>query len=141
VDLGCFVRDFCRNLAVIYGASERGVTVTVSADHCELDLNRAIPVVLIINELVTNAFKHAFPHQMSGNIAITVGNRAGSVFVTVEDDGVGRPAGNAGRSSTGMDLICSLAKQAQAVYSQQVAGGLKFCMIVPRLSSNVDSLA
>ncbi|MBL3278720.1 sensor histidine kinase, partial [Klebsiella pneumoniae] len=56
-----------------------------------LDLERAVPCGLLVNELVTNAFKHAFPEPRQGDITVAVSSRDGQVTLVVRDNGVGLP--------------------------------------------------
>lgn len=79
-----------------------------------LDVERAIPCALILNELVTNAFKHAFPGGRAGNVSVSLREpQPGRALLTVADDGVGMPAGLDLKSShcLGWSLIDALAEQ------------------------------
>jgi len=75
---------------------------------------QAVPFGLLINELVTNALKYAFPEERKGLIQVTVQSPASEkVLLTVADDGVGLPAGLDPRHAEGLGLklVCLLAKQ------------------------------
>ena len=67
------------------------ITLHCETDHCILDLDRAVPLGLIVNELVTNAIKYAFPEGEEGNISIVLACRDEQIVVGVADDGVGFP--------------------------------------------------
>src|SRR5206468_10226684 len=69
----------------------RAIAVKVEADEVNLRTEQAIPLGLIVNELVTNALKHAFPDDRSGTVAITLRNTKPSLTLIVEDNGIGCP--------------------------------------------------
>lgn len=70
----------------------RPIAVRTELDDVHLPPEQAVPLGLIVNELVTNALKHAFPDDRGGTVKVAL--RQGSPFVlTVEDNGVGCPAG------------------------------------------------
>lgn len=92
-----FIEELCRELqmSLIEG---RSIALQVRVQPVALALVQAVPVGLIVNELVTNALKHAFPADRSGTIAVDFTEADGFYVVTVGDDGVGgagssRPAG------------------------------------------------
>lgn len=90
---------------------EKRISVSYDMDDVHLDINRAIPAGLIVNEAVTNAMKHAF--RSEGKLIIRLLLREEMVHVEVEDDGPGLPADfdtDTG-GSLGMDLMRNLAGQ------------------------------
>jgi two-component sensor histidine kinase/ABC-type amino acid transport substrate-binding protein len=89
------------------------IKVHKDVDIIHLNINLAIPAALLINELVTNSFKHAFPDQNTGVIVINLKSRGDKVQLSVEDDGIGLPEfiDPEDRSSVGFMLINTLSKQ------------------------------
>ena len=82
--------------------------LALPAEEVQLDLERAIPCGLLLNELVTNAFKHAFPGERHGEIVIELNkDAAGRVCLSIADDGIGLPAEAdlAQGSSLGLQLV------------------------------------
>ncbi|RLG31608.1 hypothetical protein DRO03_00550 [Methanosarcinales archaeon] len=70
------------------------ITPIVRADDCSLPISIAVPVGLIVNELLSNAMKHAFADRKEGKIEISLtASEGGRVHLTVSDDGVGLPPG------------------------------------------------
>src|SRR5690606_27721111 len=55
IDFASYLRDLCDNLSRLYGASARNIQIEVSAAESTLDLNRAVPLALIVNEVISNA--------------------------------------------------------------------------------------
>lgn len=90
-------------------------TVFISnADDCHLEMQRAISCGLLVNELITNSFKHAFPGGRGGTITVCLKETvAGQVRLSVADDGVGMaPTAELGQGrSLGLRLLPSLADQ------------------------------
>jgi two-component sensor histidine kinase len=87
-DIAPFLRELSTNL--LEGGAERGINLTVRAAPMDVGLDFAIPMGLLVTELVTNALKHAFPDG-AGNIAVVLERDSdGEVALVVSDDGRGR---------------------------------------------------
>jgi two-component sensor histidine kinase len=96
-------------------------------------MDRAVPLGLIINELVTNAIKHAFPGQRSGRIRVGFEAVDEGLALTVEDDGVGfDDQRNVGM---GEDLLRGLSVQlGGALRVESTKNGSSFRLSIPHLS-------
>ncbi len=92
IDFGEYVKSFVNGLFVSYGVDTNKVKLNVEIKDVLFDLENAIPCGLIINELVSNSLKHAFPQQGEGNISIILQSvNEDELELTVSDDGVGIP--------------------------------------------------
>ena len=93
IDFGDYVRQLAADLLISYCASQRKVALKIGSDGISLDLNTAIPCGIIVNELITNALKYAFPDGENGEIEIDLrpGEQSGKLTLTVQDNGVGLP--------------------------------------------------
>lgn len=112
VDLAPLIDGLCTNLrgSIIAGSA---ITLTDEACSCPVERDRASALALLINELVTNAVKHAFVGRSEGRVEVTLRRESEEAFLSVSDNGVGIPAESpAGRQ--GMRLLNALAKMAQA---------------------------
>jgi two-component system, sensor histidine kinase PdtaS len=112
VHLPDYIRSIVSELARI--VDRPGVGFTVEAEPVSLGIDRAVPFGLLVNELATNALKHAFPGGREGRISIGL-KRVGelSARLSVEDDGIGfgsQPS-PATKATMGMRLAKSLAAQ------------------------------
>jgi PAS domain S-box-containing protein len=118
VDMARYFEDLLRGLRATYGGATDGVKVTVTAASVVLGADLAIPCGLIANELVTNAFKHAFPGGR-GRIDIALQRRDDQLVLCVTDDGVGLPPG--------LDLpsLTSLGLRLVETLSEQIGGALR----------------
>jgi two-component sensor histidine kinase len=94
VNMKGFVDNLVGQLLQVYSVQDTKITPNVYAADCPLPISIAVPVGLIVNELLTNTFKHAFVNRNEGNIWVNLGvSEKGLVSLTVSDDGVGLPVG------------------------------------------------
>lgn len=108
-----YVRDLTSHLLTSYGM-EKQIEIRTSIKIPPLDLDSAIPLGLIINELFTNSLKHAFPEGQNGVVIIKIWiNRAEELCLLVSDNGVGPMEKPSKESSTsfGTDLVRILSKK------------------------------
>jgi PAS domain S-box-containing protein len=136
IDFGDYLRDLTNQLLRSYGIGAHGVNLDVNATRVLLAVDRAIPCGIIVNELVTNALKYAFPNGREGRINIDL-HPAGDdrVRLVVRDNGVGIPAHvNVETSdSLGLTLVRMLAEQVQGEMVMQPGGpGVEFIMTFRR---------
>lgn len=93
----------------------------------ELDINKAIPCGLLINELLTNAYKHAFTiNSVNPTITIKFSNESLSYYLEIKDNGVGLPENYISKKTSGMEIIESLCDQLEAKYNFTSKGGVSF---------------
>jgi PAS domain S-box-containing protein len=113
VHLGQYVKRLAHGLFQAVGPSSSGISLEIDVDDVALPVGRVIPCGLILNELITNALKHAFPGRDRGVVSIEVRETDDRVVVSVTDDGVGMPqAFDPGTSSSlGMQLVEMLSRQ------------------------------
>jgi two-component sensor histidine kinase len=118
VDFAEYVRELTRYLASSYCSHSNGAQFQIACDEVFLDVTTAIPCGLIINELASNALKHAFPNEQTGVIGVEMGVENGAESptkyrLTIWDNGVGFPEGLDFRNtqSLGLQLVNSLAQQ------------------------------
>jgi PAS domain S-box-containing protein len=92
VDFGEYLRELATQLFRSYGIGTHGIFMNIKVDKVVLGVDRAIPCGIIVNELVSNALKYAFPEKAGGRVDITLHtNGEGEIVLTVRDDGVGLP--------------------------------------------------
>lgn len=133
-----YVDRLCLQLWQTAGSVAPHVRLEHRIDDISLPLDQAVPCGLIINELVSNALKHAFPAGRSGHISVQAGMRSeGLLTLVVADDGVGLPPGRDPRSSDtlGLQLVFMLAAQLQGVVDIGYEGGTEFQVAFPSKAS------
>jgi PAS domain S-box-containing protein len=113
IDFGEYIEKLCQYLYQSYGDKTDRVHLRISGDHVGLDMDTAMPCGLLINEIVSNAYKYAFPGLMQGEILINMHRLNGKVSIVISDNGVGLPtAVDFEKSeSLGMQLIGALTNQ------------------------------
>ncbi len=114
IDFGEYIKSLANGLFTSYGVDTNKIKLNIENKDVSFDLENAIPCGLIINELVSNSLKHAFPQQGEGNISIVLQSINEDEFeLTVSDDGVGIPEALDVRDteSMGLHLIRVLAEQ------------------------------
>lgn len=125
IEFAEYARQLVAELTVAFAAAARRIVVRVDAEPVELPVDQAVPCVLILNELVTNAFKHAFPGQRSGEIEISFRESAGWLQLGIRDNGAGcpAPATFANGKSLGLRIVDILVKQLDGALDRVAAGG------------------
>lgn len=126
IRLDGYVRELCEQVAGAASAQQRGIAVDVEAEPLEVGLDVAVPLGLLLNELVTNSFKHAFPGDRRGRVLVTLVRADGdTVRLSVGDDGVGLPPGmdRTSRRSLGLKLVSALTEQLRARFTLDDHGG------------------
>jgi two-component sensor histidine kinase len=115
VDMASYIHELCTALEealFLRGA----ITLDCAADHAALPRDRAVSIGLIVNELVTNAAKHAFGDREGGAINVRFEARPTGWRLTVADNGAGMPEGarrKNGGGGLGQRLIEGFARQAR----------------------------
>ncbi|MGO4562665.1 sensor histidine kinase [Mesorhizobium sp. 2RAF21] len=120
IDLGAFVRELCNDLDQTVGAVE----IRCDADTAQVNTDYAIPVGLIVNELVTNALKYAYEPEQDGIIEVALKRGDSEIALSVTDFGKGLPADfdiHAPRKSFGLRVIASLIRQINGTLKSQAA--------------------
>jgi two-component sensor histidine kinase len=117
IDFAHYVQRLVRHIVDSHDAPTRNITFTIDIAQVNLRMDTVLPCGLIINELVTNALKHAFPDGCGGEIGIRfVATDPGQCGLTIWDTGVGLPEGlelNRRTSSLGLRLVNALVRQLQ----------------------------
>ena len=135
VDLAKFLRDLCDNLRSTAPANH---SLVCEAASILLPTDRAIPLGLLVNELVTNAFKYAYPDG-GGEVRVKIATEDNRIRLEVSDQGIGLPKGfgSPGQGhkagSLGMRLINGFAAQLEArLEISSAQPGARFALEIPR---------
>jgi two-component sensor histidine kinase len=110
-DFGGYVKSLCHNLAEIQAAADGSVTLTCDSDAIVLDLDVVTALGIVVAEVVTNSYDHAFPDGRRGSIAVSVQRAEGDVAImTIRDDGAGFSAKTESKRH-GLGLVRRLVEQ------------------------------
>jgi PAS domain S-box-containing protein len=155
IEFSSYVGRLVRELVGVFGVDEKRLRVSVRADDLLLDIGQAIPLGLIVNELLTNTFKHAFPVDRSGLVEIQLkylpnsaepnlgrSLASGLAEITVKDNGVGLPPEVKfdQRPSMGLHLVNILVEQLEGELEVAAAEGTSVTVKFP-LSGTVSRLS
>ena len=115
-----YISGIMMNLMKTYSLAEKGIIIELNCDPVEVSVKAAAPLGLVLNELVTNALKHAFTGgNGGGTVMVTLKKDAEDLLLSVHDNGNGPPAGFDVEQSVGfgLRLVGMLAKQLGGVFS------------------------
>ncbi len=128
-----YARSLVANVFEATGQSPNAVALQFSMEDLPLGVDKAIPCGLVLNELITNALKHAFPNGRRGIVRVDLRRDDGCLVLTVADDGVGMPADfdHLTSSSLGMSLVHTLAEQLEGEVTIVRDGGTLFRVRFP----------
>lgn len=133
VELAEYLRRLISEVAHANGAGERGIVVELDAEPIMLTPEKATPVGLIVSEVLTNAFKHAFAPDKGGRVSLRVLSLpADEVEVLISDNGRGFDPDAPQQRGLGAQLIRILAEQLGARSSSISDRGATFRMVFPR---------
>ncbi|WP_153130390.1 sensor histidine kinase [Dechloromonas hortensis] len=137
LDLGDYLERLVQSIRTSYRASGDRISLRLQSpsSDVQLDLERAIPCGLLINELVTNSYKHAFTAERHGEIVIEISEDADAqINLSVSDNGVGLPpeADLAQSSSLGLQLVQLFVEQLHGALSVERESGTRFSIQFPK---------
>ncbi len=126
-----YARTLVADLVHKHSADDRGIRVTVRTDDVRLGVDAAIPCGLILNELVSNTLKHAFPAPREGAVEVRLERTGERLCLSVSDDGVGLPPGFDPENSPklGLDLVFTFAEQLDAEVIVDRHGGTRITIV------------
>jgi PAS domain S-box-containing protein len=132
IDFADYTRYLATQLFSYYMSDTRSVKLDFSLGKIMVDINTAVPLGLIMNELVSNALKHGFPDGRDGTISVSGGLDGDIITLEVGDDGVGIPAELDWKNtdSLGMRLITSLVDQIGGTLELRPGSGTHFVITV-----------
>lgn len=119
VEFAEFLGVLIPTLVSSYGVDEQRIKISFESKSVSLPITRAIPCGLLINELITNSLKHAFPRNMSGEISVRLKRGLNArILLEIDDNGVGIP------ESLDIDKVETLGLRLVTLLSQQMDGTL-----------------
>ena len=134
IDIGDYLRGLTTGLFATYGVDSDAIVFTIEAADVRLGVDAAISCGLIVNELVSNSLKHAFPGNRTGHVRIDLRSPNSEAILVVEDDGVGIPPGLDFRhpDTLGLKLVCIFTEQVGGTIELDRSEGTRFVIQFPR---------
>ena len=134
VDFNEYIKALMSEIEESQGANSSGIEISINIKGISLNIQKSIPCALLINELITNIYKYAFPEGKKGKINIDfVQEKKGYYKLTISDNGVGLPKGlNIEKTDTlGLQLVDSLTKQLNGTIQIGKGKGASFIIKFP----------
>jgi len=113
VNFSEYIQTLSKNIIQSYVISSEKIELILNLEKISLNLDVSIPAGLIVNELITNAIKHAFPNSIKGKIYLNLRSENNTVYLEVKDNGIGIPPGvDFNNTNTlGLQLVNTLVDQ------------------------------
>ena len=140
IDLAEYSRFLTDSLFRFYGISHQIIRPVYLIDDVKVTIHDAIPLGLIINELVSNVFKHGFPDGRKGEISIIITQDDSHITMIIKDTGIGIPQDFDWRNaeSLGLRLVIDLTDQLDGTIELDRTNGTSFTIIIPKKNNPVS---
>jgi two-component sensor histidine kinase len=138
VELVSFLAELCASIGESLGSASSAGAIEVSGTELIVPMDLATPVAIIVNELVTNAVKHAYPDGETGPINVIVSHDAARIDIEVRDAGRGLVEEHdpAGRRTLGLTVVGALTRQLRGTWRiEDAAPGTSIVIELPRAAA------
>ncbi|NMB77522.1 MAG: PAS domain S-box protein, partial [Methanomicrobiales archaeon] len=141
IDFADYTRFLATQLFSYYGMDTKRVRLEFAMGRVMVDIGTAVPLGLIMNELISNALKHAFPKGREGSLSIGCECIGDIITLSIRDTGVGMPEGFDWKntSSLGMRLVTSLVDQVDGTITLDATNGTAFTITAKRPPETNDA--
>ena len=134
INLAEYIANLTKALFSIYNTDRSRIGLNLKLDNSiKIDMDTAVPCGLIINELVSNSLKHAFPNEMPGELTIELTRKDTNVLISVMDNGVGFPPeiDHKNTDTLGMQLVHTLTDQLEGTLNLESGNGTTITLEFP----------
>ena len=135
IDMGPYIRELVRMLLATYAIDEKRVEISINVKDVSLNVDRAVPCALLMNELISNSLKHGVPKDgRPGRLDLSFSRSGDRYLLVVADSGPGMDvaAFNESEQKTlGLQLVKALARQMGGSVELAVEGGSRFTVEFP----------
>jgi len=128
IDYQDYLKKIADSLLLSYGIPPKTIEIRIRAEEIIIPINKAIPLSLIINEMISNSLKYAFPDNRHGTIVIDFTKAGDQYTLVVKDDGIGLPETVTleETETLGLQLINSLVGQIQGTITLDRTSGTEY---------------
>jgi PAS domain S-box-containing protein len=132
IELDKYLMFLGNNLLQFFGMKGKGITLTMDIRDISLAIDTAIPLGLMINEMISNSLKYAFPNRVRGEISIAIHRQDNTLSIVYKDNGVGIPQDFDWKNakSLGLRLVISLVEQLRGTIKLDRTAGTTFTIVV-----------
>jgi two-component sensor histidine kinase len=133
INIKDYITELVTYLVHAYGYHEKEMQLNLTLEPIQVDIDKAIPLGLIINELISNAFKHAYVDHPSPCLAVDVKQAGkGTLSIDIKDNGCGmRPAAETRGESFGLKLVNMLMSEMKGRYEVRAKQGTHYLLTIP----------
>jgi PAS domain S-box-containing protein len=141
IDYGDYLNKILNHLFESFNVNPSQISWKVSAKDVYVTIDQAVPCSLILNEMITNSLKYAFPDGRKGEITISCALEDNKYILDFRDNGIGIPPGAKLErpGSMGMQLINGLANQLSGTITVETTGGIHYTIIFPKKQKGDES--
>lgn len=125
VNVRIYLKKLLNELFSTYKTDENKVKLDLAIDDINLDVDTLVPLGLILNEIITNSLKYAFPNGQTGKLKVAVQKNNHEVFIEIQDNGIGYDPSDVRKNSFGNTMVQALASQLNAKMDIEINGGVK----------------
>jgi PAS domain S-box-containing protein len=115
IDMSAYLNRLIPQLRNVYGRHAPSAVIETDLAPCELGIELAVPFGLLVHEIISNSFKHAFPEAWTGSprVDVRLQSLENKILLSISDNGIGLPANEtaSGRTNLGMTLIYLLGRE------------------------------
>lgn len=128
IDFDEYIKRLCDNLLISSGVNRDKISLIIKAEKIALDIDQAVPCGLIINEVINNTIRHAFPRDRKGTIEINFKQDGTQVLLQIGDNGIGMDENIDfdNPETLGLQLIRVLAEQIDAEINYDLKNGVVY---------------
>lgn len=138
IDLKTYIQTLTNDIIQTFNTEGKNIDLVITADSISLDIEQAITVGLLLNEIISNAVKYAFKGRISGKIEILILKQADNqIMIKVSDDGIGLSYSNTQGTGLGTILIDALADQLGTTVEKHEENGTSFRFVFRINGNNV----
>ncbi|MES2680144.1 MAG: sensor histidine kinase [Bacteroidota bacterium] len=134
INLGEYIERLVRQVEYLMPSSNVKLITAISTQGSRLTIDNAVPLGLLINEMLTNAYKHAFPENAKGEVTVTLVEHEKTFTLAISDNGIGLPTDfdSTERKTLGMELIYILAEQLDSQLTIENVTGTMFTLQIKK---------
>jgi two-component sensor histidine kinase len=130
IEFGAYIRTLVEEIKNTHSSLPFKVNVVLNTEEVFLSVTKAIPCGLLVNEVMTNSFKHAFAGRSTGEITVSLSEKNHSCYLSIKDNGKGiGPVSDNSSKSIGMTLIAAFVKQLKGEHTFVNEDGTLFSLI------------
>jgi two-component sensor histidine kinase len=140
IDLADYLTELIEQIDASYGFRERGIALDTNLESASAIIDQAVPVGLALNELLSNAIKHAFVGRQRGAVFVTLRMSGDTIVMVVSDDGVGiGPEAGSDPSHIGLQTLHALVEmQLDGTIECSVNGGTRWTLRIPKRENDTN---